>query len=91
MKSKGVHVCTLEPGSTQTEFAQVAGEDHHGGASPTFIAQQALKAIFEKQPTFVPGDYIWLRAMFSSIMPRRLTTLLGSKYVKSHTPAHLFD
>jgi short-subunit dehydrogenase len=56
-----VDVLALEPGSTETEFQQKAGERPHPGESPREVVEKALAAL-GAQPSLVTGWSNWLRA-----------------------------
>ena len=68
----GVDVLVVEPGSTETEFQEVAREIAHEGESPETVVATALAALGQ-QPSVVSGWYNWLRANAAQrLAPRSL-------------------
>jgi short-subunit dehydrogenase len=61
LRGSGVDVLALEPGSTETEFQQKAGEKPHAGESAHEVVRKALEAL-GREPALVPGWFPWLRA-----------------------------
>jgi len=61
LRGSGVDVLALEPGSTETEFQQKAGETPHPGESAHEVVRKALEAL-GREPALVPGWFPWLRA-----------------------------
>jgi hypothetical protein len=81
LQSRGVDVLVLEPGSTQTEFQEVAGEITHNGEPPERVVRLALEAL-GRQPTVISGWYNWFRANVASrLLPRTLVAHLGEDYM----------
>lgn len=75
LRGTGVDVLVLEPGATETEFQQVAGEIAHPGEPPARVVEAALEAL-GSQPSVVSGWFNWLRA--------NLATRLGSRPLVLH-------
>lgn len=61
LRGSGVDALVLEPGTTETEFQQVAGEIAHRGQSAQQVVQVALDALGQ-QPSVISGWSNWLRA-----------------------------
>jgi short-subunit dehydrogenase len=89
LRSQGVDVLVLEPGSTQTEFQQVAGEIAHNGEPADRVVLLALEALGQ-QPAVISGWFNWIRANIASrLLPRSLVAHLGEDYMSrrlSRTP-----
>jgi short-subunit dehydrogenase len=81
LRSRGIDVLVLEPGPTQTEFQEVAGEIAHAGEPPDRVVRLALEALGQ-QPAVLSGWYNWLRANVASrLLPRTLVAHLGEQYM----------
>ncbi len=61
LRGSGVDCLALEPGSTETEFQQAAGEKAHAGEAPVEVVHAALESL-GRAPAIVPGWFAWLRA-----------------------------
>ncbi|WP_161974669.1 SDR family NAD(P)-dependent oxidoreductase [Piscinibacter terrae] len=80
MKKHGVDVLALCPGSTQTEFAQVAGTSMEGmDVKP--VVSQAIEGLGRKIRV-TPGLGNRVAAIIPRLIPRRLSILLGSQVVR---------
>jgi short-subunit dehydrogenase len=85
----GIDVLVVEPGSTDTEFHDVAGELPHPGESPAAVVETALEAL-GRQPSVVSGWFNWLRANAAQrIAPRSLLVHLANEYTRRNTPEDL--
>jgi short-subunit dehydrogenase len=81
LRSQGVDVLVLEPGSTQTEFQEVAGEITHNGEPADRVVLLALEALGQ-QPVVISGWFNWIRASVASrLLPRSLVAHLGKDYM----------
>ena len=81
LRSQGVDVLVIEPGSTQTEFQQVAGEIAHNGEPADRVVLLALEALGQ-QPAVISGWFNWIRANIASrLLPRSLVAHLGKDYM----------
>ncbi|MCP5040499.1 MAG: hypothetical protein GY944_05675 [bacterium] len=79
----------LEPGSTETEFQEVAGEVPHTGRSAEEVVAIAMAAVGE-QPAVVSGWWNWIRAIVPArIMPRSLVAYIARDVVKQQTPIEM--
>lgn len=86
---RGVDVLVVEPGSTDTEFHDVAGELPHPGETPEAVVATALDAL-GRQPSVVSGWFNWLRANAAQrLAPRSLAVHLAHEYMRSQTPGDL--
>jgi short-subunit dehydrogenase len=89
MRGSGVDVLVLEPGSTETEFQQIAGQIPHPGHSASEVVEQALRALGE-QPSVIAGWWNWLRANAASrLAPRPLVAYTAREVMRSQTPMEL--
>jgi short-subunit dehydrogenase len=87
LRESGVDVLALEPGSTETEFQQKAGERPHPGESAREVVEKALAAL-GTQPSLVTGWSNWLRA---NAAVRLLSRPLLLEAVRRATAARLPD
>jgi len=89
VRDRGVDVLVLEPGSTETEFQQVAGEIGHPGESAAEVVDVALDAL-GRQPSVVSGWWNWLRANAASrLAPRSLVAYAARDVIARQTPGEL--
>jgi short-subunit dehydrogenase len=89
MRAEGVDVLVLEPGSTTTEFQQVAGEIQHPGESADEVVATALDAL-GRQPSVVSGWWNWIRANAASRLgPRPLVAYVARHVMEVQTPAEM--
>jgi len=85
MRDLGVDVLVLEPGSTETEFQEMAGEIPHAGESAYDVVQTALDAL-GRQPTVVSGWWNWLRANLATrLLPRSLVSYIARDMMSKQT------
>src|SRR5690606_27784371 len=82
----GVDVLVVEPGSTETEFQQVAGETPHAGQSPEEVVAVALERL-GWQPSVATRWSHWLRGNAAMrLLPRSLLALAARDVMAAQTP-----
>jgi len=85
-RAAGVDVLVLEPGSTESEFQQVAGEVAHPGQSCEEVVGVALDAL-GRQPSVVSGWFNYLRATLPQrLLPRPLVLYVARDAMREQTP-----
>jgi len=85
----GVDVLVLEPGSTESEFHDVAGEVPHEGQPAHEVVATALDAL-GRQPAVVAGWFNWVRAAAARrLLPRSTQALVARHVVESRTREEL--
>jgi short-subunit dehydrogenase len=85
----GVDVLVVEPGSTATEFQQVAGELPHEGQPAEEVVAIALERL-GRQPSVATRWLHWLRGNAGMrLLPRSLLTLAAKSYTEKQTPAEI--
>ena len=77
----GVHVCALCPGSTASEFNEVAGHPPIPGPqeSNEKVARVGLQALADGKPRVISGTRNWLSVEAQRIAPRRLVTRVAAR------------
>jgi hypothetical protein len=89
LRGSGVDVLVLEPGVTETEFQEKAGQIAHAGESAADVVATALEAL-GRRPAVIPGWWNWLRANAAMrLLPRELVAHLARDVVARHTPPEL--
>lgn len=88
LQGTGIDVLVLEPGPTETEFQEVAGETAHAGEPPARVVEVALAAL-GRQPSVISGWFSWLRASSSRFFPRSLVALIAKQVMAQWTPAEM--
>ena len=89
LQGSGVHALSLLPGSTETEFQQVAGEIAHEGEAPEDVVETALLAL-GRQPSVISGWDNWLRANAANrLLPRSVLILIAKDVIEKQTPPEL--
>lgn len=87
LRGTGVDVIVLEPGSTETEFQEVAGEIAHAGVSPARVVEVALDAL-GRQPSVISTWFEWLRITFATRFGSRPLTLhIAHDVIAKQTPS----
>jgi len=82
LRPQGVDVVTLSPGTTKTEFAQVAGAPEIGGMAVEPVVAAALKNL-GRRPSVVAG---WRNRALTSVqsqMPRRWRVALVGRVMRA--------
>ena len=86
LRDYDIDVLVLEPGSTETEFASVAGELAHEGDSPELVVREALSAL-GYQPSVIFGWFNWVRAnAVMRLIPRTIAAAAAGKVMEKQTP-----
>ncbi len=89
LRASNIDVLVLEPGSTETEFQEVAGEIPHPGQSADEVAALGLRSIGE-QPSVISGWYNWLRANAATrLLTRPIAALAAHHVIARQTPEDL--
>ena len=89
LRDQGIDVLVLEPGSTVTEFQEVAGEIQHHGQSVIEVVETALGALGQ-QPSVISGWMNWLRANAASrIGSRPMVAYVAREVMEVQTPADM--
>ena len=81
VRSYGVHVCALCPGSTASEFRQVAGKSGPGGPQETAekVARVGLKAVAAGKSCVISGAMNWLAVQSQRLAPRAMVPRVAAK------------
>ena len=82
VRRQGVHVCALCPGSTVSEFHEVAGQPLHmaGAQEPNEkVARVGLRALADGKPRVISGTRNWLSVEAQRLAPRRLVTRVAAR------------
>lgn len=86
LRARDIDVLVLEPGSTATEFPEVAGELAHPGDPPERVVAEALSAL-GYQPAVIYGWANWARANLAMrFIPRTVAAAAAAKVMESQTP-----
>jgi short-subunit dehydrogenase len=86
LRDRGIDVLVLEPGPTETEFQQAAGELAHPGEPASRVVETALDAL-GRQPSVVSGWFNWLRANAAMrLAPRSMVAWLARDWMARQTP-----
>lgn len=89
LRGTGVDVLALLPGSTESEFMQVAGEIPHAGEPAAQVVEVALDALGH-QPSVISGWFNWLRANAAfRLMPRSWLAMVAKDVMEKQTPADM--
>jgi short-subunit dehydrogenase len=89
LRDTGVDVLVIEPGTTDTEFQQVAEEIPHRGEAPAHVVEVAMSAIGQ-QPTVISDWWNWLRVNLATrIAPRSLVAYLARDHTRRHTKVEM--
>ncbi len=89
LRASNIDVVVLEPGSTETEFQEVAGEIAHPGHDADEVARRGLRALGE-QPSVIAGWYNWaLVNLASRLLTRPILALAAHARMSKQTPEDL--
>jgi short-subunit dehydrogenase len=88
VEDQGIDVLVLEPGPTETEFQQVAGEIPHPGEPASDVVAVALGALGRRH-SVVSGGRNWLLANATRFVPRRLMSSAAEEFIRAQTPEEM--
>jgi short-subunit dehydrogenase len=89
LEDHGIDVLVLEPGSTETEFQEVARETPHPGQSPAEVVAVALEALGRRH-SVISGWFNFLRTHAGErLAPRRLVTSAAEEIIAAQVPEDL--
>ena len=85
LRGTGVDVLVLEPGATESEFRDVAGETREVGEPAANVVELALERLGQ-QPSVISGWFNWLRGNSSRLAPRSTLVLAAEQVILQQTP-----
>jgi len=86
VRQYGIHVCALCPGSTETEFFQVAGQRNHTRRAPESaekVAHVGLAGLAAGKSSVISGFTNWLGAEAVRFFPRRTVASIAGGIFRS--------
>jgi short-subunit dehydrogenase len=84
-RGTGVDILVLEPGPTESEFREVAGETRAVGEPAADVVALAFDRLGQ-QPSVISGWFNWLRANTMRVAPRSTVALLAEQVILEQTP-----
>jgi short-subunit dehydrogenase len=84
-RGTGVDILVLEPGPTESEFREVAGETRGAGEPAANVVALALERLGQ-QPSVISGWFNWLRANTMRVAPRSTVALMAERVILEQTP-----
>jgi short-subunit dehydrogenase len=92
MKPYGVRVCALCPGSTESEFAEVAGQAHIAATranreTAEKVARTGLRALAAGKSYVISGLGNYLGVLGQRLVSRRLVARVAARMFKPHKTA----
>lgn len=88
MRGTGVDVLVLEPGPTESEFRDVAGEIRGVGEPAANVVEIALDRLGQ-QPSVISGWFNFMRANLQRMVPRPVMTMLAGDFILKQTPPEM--
>jgi len=89
LRGRGIDVPVIEPGSTESEFHEVAGELPHAAEPASNVVATALAALGQ-QPSVISGWFNWLRAHLGQrLMPHSSIALAAHRVTEYYTPPEM--
>jgi len=88
LQRSGIDVLVVEPGTTESEFHDVAGELPHAGQPAEAVVRGALEAL-GGPPQWIPRWKHWIRANLVRLAPRSWVALYARGAIEHQTPPEL--
>jgi hypothetical protein len=88
LRGTGVDVLVLEPGPTESEFRDVAGETREVGEPAANVVALSFEAL-GRQPSVISGWFNWARATITRLAPRSVLTLVAEQVILEQTPEEM--
>lgn len=90
MKPHGVRVCALCPGSTESEFAEVAGQTHVAATranreTAEKVARTGLRALAAGKSYVISGVGNYLGVLGQRLVPRRFVARIAARMFRPHS------
>jgi len=89
LRGRGIDVLVVEPGSTESEFHELAGELPHATEPAANVVGRALESLGH-QPSVISGWLNWLRAHLGQrLMPHSLLALAAHRVTENYVPPEM--